>query len=29
MVVVVLGQPIGPTSRIKKSKELALEDRTD
>jgi len=29
MVVVILEQPIGPTSRIKKSKEFALEDRPD
>jgi hypothetical protein len=29
MVVVILEQRIGPTSRFKKSKELALEDRPD
>jgi hypothetical protein len=29
MIVVIWEQPIGPTSRIKKSKELTLKDKTD
>jgi hypothetical protein len=29
LIVVILGQHIGPISSIKKSKELALEDMTD